>query len=148
MGITPVSPSLSLSLCFPCGLTDHKFTTIGSILIALSVDTRVWLKINNVSIASCSLIFAVSFWVCFVAVVVLHCSGGFSSFFLSPPLLYSLEKKECFPGCSQWYGIRHFFQFHYVNSFDASSCSLVFMAKWLLVGFWTTETRGACLHVV
>lgn len=71
----------TLSLCFPCGLTDHKFTTIGPILIPLSVGTRGWLKINNLSFASCSLIFQVSrsFWVYFAVVatvVVLHCSGG------------------------------------------------------------------------
>lgn len=51
---------IPLSLCFPRGLTDHKFTAIGSILIPLSVATPGWLKINNLSIASCSLIFTVS----------------------------------------------------------------------------------------
>lgn len=107
---------------FPCGLTDHKFTTIGSILIPLSVGTRGWLKINNLSFASCSLIFAGSFFLSALWCCCRYCCcivrGGFSP--SSPfhfPILYSLEKKERFPGCSRWYGTGQLFQFHSVNSF-------------------------------
>lgn len=133
-----LSPSVSLSL-FPTRTDRSQIHSNRAYFNTFSVGTWGWLKINNLSIASRSLSFSqyLSFWVCFAvvaAVVVLHCSGGFSSFFFSPlflPFLYSLEKKECFSGCSQWYGTEQLFQFHYINSFDASSCSLVSMAKWL-----------------
>lgn len=46
--------------------------------------------------------------------------------------------------------IRHeqLFQFHYINSFDASSCSLVSIAKWLLEGALDCRVkRYVCLYM-
>lgn len=140
---------------FPCGLTDHKFTTIGSILIPLSVGTQGWLKINNLSFASCSLIFAGAFflsalWCCCCYCCAALFGGIFSLHPPSPfhfPILYSLEKKERFPGCSRWYGTGQLFQFHSVNSFWC--LFLRFGFSWLSGfwrSFWTRETRGVSTH--
>lgn len=81
-----LSPSVSLSL-FPTRTDRSQIHSNRAYFNTFSVGTWGWLKINNLSIASRSLSFSqyLSFWVCFAvvaAVVVLHCSGGFSSFFL------------------------------------------------------------------
>lgn len=86
MGITAFSLSVSLSL-FPTRTDRSQIHSNRAYFNTFSVGTWGWLKINNLSIASRSLSFSqyLSFWVCFAvvaAVVVLHCSGGFSSFFL------------------------------------------------------------------
>lgn len=75
---------------FPCGLTDHKFTTIGSILIPLSVGTQGWLKINNLSFASCSLIFAGSFFLSALWCCCRYCCAAlFGGDFLPlPPFIF------------------------------------------------------------
>jgi len=82
-GITAVFLFLSL---FPTRTDRSQIHNNRAYFNTFSVGTQDWLKINILSIASRSLSFleSLSFWVCFAvvaALVVLHCSGGFSSFF-------------------------------------------------------------------
>lgn len=76
---------------FPCDLTDHTFTTIGSILILLSVSTRGRLKINNLSFALCSLIFAGFFFLSTLWCCCRYCCAalfGRGDFLPLPPFIF------------------------------------------------------------
>lgn len=123
---------------FPCGLTDHKFTTIGSILIPLSVGTQGWLKINNLSFASCSLIFAGSFFLSVLWCCCRYCCAAlFGGDFLPLPLSFSYPLFSGEEGTLPWVQpvIRH------RAALSVSFCKQLlmpllalwfFMAKWLL----------------